>query len=228
MRPASSPCLWIACCQSRGRCRRGGRGGLFFFSSRSFSSFFAPPLPLSSPSPAHTLSLSLNPGSLSLQHCQFGHLRTCARAAPPRSSTFQRRQKKVCSDPSPPEGTLTAGTGAGPGRDDARSRRRVRDRGRGAAAVCPRRDGAGDPCSAGQGRSGRNDTFFLAFYSPFFLSFLLFFLFIFFFFFSFLFKLYDIFTPLWRFCNVSIVYSHTAAIIVDLWICIGREIFDYV
>lgn len=146
-----------------------GRGGLFFFSSRSFSSFFAPPLPLSSPSPAHTLSLSLNPGSLSLQHCQFGHLRTCARAAPPRSSTFQRRQKKVCSDPSPPVGTLTAGTGAGTGRDEARSRRRAappRPRGSRSSACAPGRGySGGDPRSRGDRAGGRSDTFFSAFFS---------------------------------------------------------------
>lgn len=103
----------------------GWGGLLFFFLLPELFLLFSLPLSLSPhPLPAHTLSLSLNPGSLSLQHCQFGHLRTCARAAPPRSSTFQRRQKKVCSDPSPPVGTLTAGTGAGTGRDEAGSSRR--------------------------------------------------------------------------------------------------------
>lgn len=209
MRPASSPCPWIACCQSRGRCWRGlGVGGaFFFFSSRSFSSFFAPPLPLSSPSPAHTLSLSLNPGSLSLQHCQFGHLRTCARAAPPRSSTFQRRQKKVCSDPSPPVGTLTAGTGAGTGRDEARSRRRAappRPRGSGSAACAPGRGhSGGDPRSPGERAAGRSDTFFFSA--------------LFFFF-------YGILILFWSLCNVSIVYSHPAVIAVDLSAYRGREI----
>lgn len=76
------------------------------------------------------------------------------------------------------------------------------------------------------GVEGMTLSFWLFIPLSFFLS--SFFSFYFFFFFSLLFKLYDIFTPLWRFCNVSIVYSHTAAIIVDLWICIGREIFDYV
>lgn len=169
----------------------GGRF-FFFFLPELFLLFRSPSPSLLSPSPAHTLSLSLNPGSLSLQHCQFGHLRTCARAAPPRSSTFQRRQKKVCSDPSPPVGTLTAGTGAGTDRDEAGSRRRRR------RAARPRpRSSRSAACAGGRGYSGgdprsrRGRSRGVEEMTPFFCLFLAFFFF-----------LYGILLVFWSLCNI--------------------------
>ena len=87
--PASEPCLWTSWC----RLFRRGVGlfeYVFFFFLDPFSSFLF--FFLLCPS---LLSLILNPDSLSLQHCQFGHLRTCAQ---PPLLKLAGAAKKVCTD----------------------------------------------------------------------------------------------------------------------------------
>lgn len=61
--PVSVPCLWTSWCQSLGV-------GLFGFFLGSFFLLFVFSLSF--------FSGFLNPNALSLQHCQSGHLRTCA------------------------------------------------------------------------------------------------------------------------------------------------------
>lgn len=150
----------------------GGGGAFFFLSSRSFSSFFAPPLPLSSPSPAHTHTLPFSQSRLAISPALSvwtpSHMRTGG--SPP-----------LFNISAPPKKSLQRSITAG---GDPDSRHRGRDGpGRGgqpppgcgtAAGGQPGGVRAGEICApAGAGvGGGRNYTFFCPF-----LSFLIFFFF---------------------------------------------------